>query len=89
MVKKFEDVAFTLDSINKFSMPFQTEFGWHIVKLIDKKSLPPFEEIKASLKNVLSEIQGRRKTRNVVLEKLKKEWGFVENIHAKKCFITL
>ena len=89
MVKKFEDVAFTLDSINKFSMPFQTEFGWHIVKLIDKKSLPPFEEIKASLKKRIERDSRSQKTRNVVLEKLKKEWGFVENIHAKKIFYNI
>ena len=40
MVKNFEEASFSLDSIGSFSEPFQTEFGWHIVKLIDMKKLP-------------------------------------------------
>ncbi|MAQ47831.1 MAG: hypothetical protein CMD27_03025 [Flavobacteriales bacterium] len=89
MVKKFEDVSFSLDSINAFSSPFQTEFGWHIVKLIDKKNLPPFNEIKSSLEKRIERDSRSQKTRNVVLEKLKKEWGFVENIHAKNFFYNV
>lgn len=89
MVKKFEDVSFSLDSINDFSTPFQTDFGWHIVKLIDKKNLPPFNEIKPSLKKRIERDSRSQKTRNVVLEKLKKEWGFVENVYSKNFFYTV
>ena len=89
MVKKFEDVSFSLDSINDFSTPFQTDFGWHIVKLIDKKNLPPFNEIKTSLKKRIERDSRSQKTRNVVLEKLKKEWDFVENIYSKNFFYTV
>ena len=31
MVKSFEDVAFSLE-INEISEPFESEFGYHIVK---------------------------------------------------------
>jgi len=34
MVKEFEDVAFSLKK-EEISKPFKTQFGWHIVKLID------------------------------------------------------
>ena len=33
MVPTFENNAFSLDSIDHFCQPFETEFGWHIVKL--------------------------------------------------------
>ncbi len=86
MVKEFEDVSFSLDSINAFSKPFQTDFGWHIVKLINKKSLPSFSDIKSSLKKRIERDSRSQKTRNIVLDRLKKEWGFVENLYAKEFF---
>ena len=36
MVKEFEDSAFTLP-IGKVSEPIKTEFGWHLIKVYDKK----------------------------------------------------
>jgi peptidyl-prolyl cis-trans isomerase C len=47
MVKPFEDAAFGLEK-GKISAPVQSEFGWHIIKLEDKRDrLPPaFEEVK-------------------------------------------
>lgn len=36
MVKEFEDACFTME-INEVSEPIQTQFGWHLIKLTDKK----------------------------------------------------
>tara|TARA_R110002049_G_scaffold114889_2_gene266352 strand:+ start:178 stop:2133 length:1956 start_codon:yes stop_codon:yes gene_type:complete len=47
--QKFEEVAFSLEKIGDVSQPFQTEYGWHIVKLYNKKPIPPFEELKPEL----------------------------------------
>ena len=89
MVKSFEDVSFSLKKANEFSKPFQTEFGWHIVKLIDKKSLPPFDEVEQSLKKRIERDSRSKMTREVVINRLKKEWGFHENINSKKLFYKL
>ncbi|WP_027136858.1 peptidylprolyl isomerase [Gaetbulibacter saemankumensis] len=45
----FEDVAFGLENVGDISEPFQTNYGWHIVKLINKKPVPPFTDLKPSL----------------------------------------
>ena len=36
MVKPFEDAAFDL-GIGEISKPVETQFGWHLIKLVDKK----------------------------------------------------
>ena len=36
MVKPFEDAAFSLD-IGETSAPIETQFGWHLIYLADKK----------------------------------------------------
>lgn len=46
---EFEDAAFGLNNIGDVSQPFKTQYGWHIVKLYNKKLIPPFDDIKPEL----------------------------------------
>ena len=50
MVPEFSDVAFTLDK-GKISAPLKTQFGWHVIKVEDKrqKPAPSFDEVKPQL----------------------------------------
>ena len=47
MVKPFEDAAFALEK-GKISDPVQTEYGWHVLKVEDKRNREPpsFDEVK-------------------------------------------
>ncbi|MDR2384494.1 MAG: peptidylprolyl isomerase [Tannerella sp.] len=49
MVKPFEETAFALKDTGDISKPIETRYGYHILKLIDKKPLAPFEELESQL----------------------------------------
>ncbi|PTM07755.1 MAG: peptidylprolyl isomerase [Bacteroidetes bacterium] len=46
---KFENEAFKLNNEGETSMPFKSDYGWHILKLYEKTPLQPFEDLKREL----------------------------------------
>ena len=57
MVKEFEDAAFGLEAGAYTETPVRTQFGWHVIKVEDKrKSEPPtFEEAESALGQEMSQ----------------------------------
>ena len=54
MTKSFEEAAFALP-VGEISPPVKSEFGWHIIKVEDKRMtpIPSFEELKDRIKSDL------------------------------------
>ena len=50
MVESFANEAFKLEKEGDISEPFQTQFGWHIAKLIKKYPIESFEKLKIKIK---------------------------------------
>jgi peptidyl-prolyl cis-trans isomerase C len=55
MVPEFEKAAFALNVGQYTKEPVQTQFGWHIIKLEDRrvKQPPAFEQVKDQVKSIL------------------------------------
>lgn len=70
MVPEFSEAAFALDVGSYTKEPVQTQFGWHVVKVEEKRMRPEpeFEDVKAQL-----EAQERQKALAELLETWQKE----------------
>jgi peptidyl-prolyl cis-trans isomerase SurA len=75
MVKSFEDVAFNLKDSGSVSVPFYTEYGWHIIQKLDEKVIGDFDQLKAEIKTKVSKDSRAEKTKKSFLNKLKKEYA--------------
>ena len=53
MVPEFEAAAFSLKNKGDFTKPVKTSFGWHIIKLIDKKGSEKYDEAKDKLRKTI------------------------------------
>ncbi len=61
-----------------FSEPFQTKYGWHIVKLIRKDTLPPFEAMVPYYKQKMARDQRGDASRKVFAATCRAKYGMVD-----------
>lgn len=76
MVPEFEEAAFNLNNPGEISDPVKTSYGWHIIKLIDKKPLGSFEEMKPEIKNLVARDTRSSIGRDFFIKRLKKEYKY-------------
>jgi len=79
MIPAFESKAFALGKVNDVSEPFQTAYGFHIIKLLEKKPLEKFEEVEQSLRDKVKRDSRSEVGETALLARLHKENKFVEN----------
>jgi len=72
--EEFETVAFSLSKENPISEPFKSQFGWHIVKFIDKFPVKTLEEMQPDLESKVSKDDRSRLIVASMTDKLRKKY---------------
>lgn len=64
--------------VGEYSKPFKTKFGWHIIQLISKEEIPPYEDMVSLYKQRLSRDQRSKDPREVYAANAKNRYNFVD-----------
>lgn len=88
MIPSFEEAAFSLAKVGDISKPVQTPYGWHVIKLIEKKGLDSFESLEPTIKTKVSKDSRSELNKAALITRLKKENKFKEVPNALKLALT-
>ncbi|MFZ4723932.1 MAG: peptidylprolyl isomerase, partial [Paludibacter sp.] len=76
MVPEFETAAFALKNVGDVSQPIQSAYGWHIIKLLEKKGVDSFENMKADLERKVKRDERANLGQQAFVNKLKVDYNF-------------
>ncbi|MGC8595351.1 MAG: peptidylprolyl isomerase [Candidatus Kryptoniota bacterium] len=86
MVREFEQAAFDA-RVGEIVGPVRTRFGYHIIKVTERKPIPPFDEVKEKIREQY--LNGGYKADLLKLvEKLKQEYDYKVNEPVLKMFFS-
>jgi peptidyl-prolyl cis-trans isomerase SurA len=78
MVLPFENAAFALKKPGDVSEPIQTDYGYHIIKLIAKTPIAPYDTLYSTLKHKVENDSRAQTARDHFFNKIKEKNGFKE-----------
>lgn len=79
VIPEFEAVAFALQEEGEISPPVKTPYGYHIIRLEERKPLAPFEEMEPMIKSRIMRDSRSTLISSQVVAMQKSRYGFVEN----------
>jgi len=89
IIQVFEKVAFAFDHDGQVSEPFQSPFGWHIVKRLARKEVGSFDDMMPDLKKKISSDMRNTISVERMIAKIKTENSFTEDTLNLKSVVSL
>ncbi len=88
MITEFAEAAFAITDTGKYTKPVRTNYGWHIIKLLDKKPPGSFEETRSYLESRINQSYLNSLSKKSFINTLKKEYRFRINQTAFEWFVN-
>ncbi len=79
MIPEYSEPAFLLDSIGSVSKVIRTPYGFHIIKLLEKRGIKDFDEMEDEITKKISRDERAFKGKQSVINRLKKEYNFKQD----------
>ena len=79
MVKPFEQQAFKMQP-GEISEPIATDFGWHIIKLDDRRAVLPLDSIRSQVERNVQRDERMNETNKAFVRKARKEYNLPETM---------
>jgi peptidyl-prolyl cis-trans isomerase SurA len=89
MVPEFEMAAFALDNDGDISPPIRTKYGWHIIKRLEHRGVPPYETLKEEIARKIKKDQRSKTGEQQFIDSLKKQYGFNQDLSRVEEFYSV
>lgn len=64
--------------VGEYSQPFESRFGWHIIKLLKQETMPDFESMVPYYRSRMTRGERATKPQHIFVEQCKSRYGFVD-----------
>jgi len=88
IIPDFAEAAFSLKDTGNYTEPVKTVYGYHIIRLLEKKAPDSYEEARPYLESKLNQSNLTSRGRSSFVARLKKEYGFKINTPVYRWFVT-
>ncbi len=80
IIPEFADAAFAIPDTGQYTKPVRTAYGWHIIKLLGRKSPGTFDETKSYLQSRINQSYLNSICKKSFIDRLKAEYDFRINM---------
>lgn len=84
MVPEFEVAAYALKNQGDISEPIQSQFGFHVIQLLERKPIGSYEQLRAELESKINRDTRANLNKTTFIGRLKKEYKFTEMAAARE-----
>jgi peptidyl-prolyl cis-trans isomerase SurA len=88
IISDFSEAAFAIKDTGEYTKPIRSVYGFHIIKLLDRKAPGSFEESKSYLESKLNQSNLISLGKKSFIEKLKKEYNYKINPAVHTWFVN-
>ncbi|MFA0962030.1 peptidylprolyl isomerase [Roseivirga sp. BDSF3-8] len=89
MVPSFENAAFALENPKDISEPVKTPYGWHIIRLLERQSVPALEDVRENIARQINRDSRAEVNKKALIKRLKEENSFQENTEVLEQMVAL